>query len=534
MKKVINMDLASEERSGGKVNNFQYSIYLQLNDSYELDFTDYEYPFTIIRSLENEGGYYGDKLKELMDTFEMPQKYLDEICSALAPIVEEIHTQVEKGVGNAFEEKTIELCKSYNNQIIDDCKTTYDESNKTLEFAADDPKIINKVAEKVVHDIGDEVASFSKSVVRQYSDSFEKQFVWSDGEFNRVLINRIKVISPFKIRHGFYYDEANVVSQDYEDPIKVQIKTNSDNMYRAFDGVRYNYNDNSSDGARFETIYRMYDYHSNIYKSCYNMIVKLSHYLESERPFGETDTIQFKLANRFRESVSPFGDESFDICDYIDISTITKNIDLSKFEYVSLDEFKSMENKLKSAKEEICREIEKTFGDDFVDWISVDSKEHDNMYKDSGFTPFDDDYKFFVKNVSKSQIERLTTKVSLICQGLTDLTDEFAEKIYQQNYVENLESQRGKLIEFTLLDILDFDQYLQAICKNLFSTSKEDFDLLYQITKEYFSQAEPIQMHEASFVIQNHPRLEHLAWAGDRGVICRCSDAYGSSIDLKD
>lgn len=534
MKKVVKLDLASEKRSGKETNDFQYDIDLQFNDSYSLDFANYADPYSVINSLENEGGYYRDKIKELMDTFEMPQKYLGEICSALTPIIEEMDKQIDSEVGNSFEEKTIEVCRSYNNQIINECKIIYNESNKTFEFSADDPKIINKVAKQVIHEISDEVESFAKHIARGYTNSFEKQFVWSDGEFNRVLISSIEVNLPSHLNREFRYDEEHVVSQDYEDPIKVQIKTNSDNMYGIFDGVRHNYNDNSSDGARFETIYHMYDYHSNIYKSCYNMIVKLSHYLESERPFGETDTIQFKLANRFRESVSPFGDESFDICDYIDISTITKNIDLSKFEYVSLDEFKSMENKSKSAKEEICREIEKTFGDDFVDWISVDSKEHDNMYKDSGFTPFDDDYKFFVKNISKSQIERLTTKVSLICQGLTDLTDEFAEKIYQQNYVENLESQRGKLIEFTLLDILDFDQYLQAICKNIFSTSKEDFDLLYQITKEYFSQAEPIQMHEASFVIQNHPRLEHLAWAGDRGVICRCSDAYGSSIDLKD
>lgn len=510
MKKVINMDLASEARSGGEVDNLDYNIYVRLSDNYEFDFIRFSGVDSIIDALQSSGSYSRDKLKEYMLECDVSDKYLDEICSSLVSVIEEMHNQIVKDIGDAFNDKMQELSKSYDNQVINGCKITYDEANKALEFSADDYKIIDDVASQVAKNVKYGTSDFADDLVRQYKRSFQSQQVWNDGEFNQLILTRIEVITPFDLRTlGLTYFKELVISQDYEDPIEIEIIAESLDLNEKDTNQSKS---NASNGVRLKTFDELTKQDEIFEQPYHDVIRKISHYLRRERPFGVNDVRQIRLATKF-EDMSGYCSYG-EINRFIDVNPILKQVDISQFNCIPLDDVEEMKSKSKSVKDEIRKEIETSFGEDFIEWIS------------------DNEYKFTVKKVDKDQMQRLATKISLICQGLADFTEDFFKKIYDKTYNESSEVKKGKLIQVNPADILDVDSFLKEACQGTFDTSKGDFNLLYQVFIEQLSNAKPISLYESDLVIIDDPQIRQLSEFDNPGVRYYCRDVYGRDIDL--
>lgn len=457
------------------------------------------------------------------------EEQLDELNNNLQEIFITIRDQFKSEVPSIIQSAFESSCDIFNEEGSRHADINYDSSKKLLTISADKAYKIQEATYWVFYE-------FARKFERLVKDTLLDKF---GSNFNAQTILSNEVGKPIVILEGFKMQLPNIAQFIYhsnhsQDSILNQFKIESDaENVTIIDGHIMIYGKGNkakrikqrlAEGMYCKVVENINEAPGSVIFKISNLnheVSDISYTIRNDGPLGKDSMNQKRFATKLK--VICQSDDYQEILPFVDISSIVKRIDPTKyFEELNEDLGDLQIDESKSA-ELIKSTIEKECGDYFDEWIEEPCK---------GGLSDDDDPEYFFKFSTTSQPDEetartLNTKLRVAGLGISNYNDELVNDVYQKEY----NRKTPKTIEAELFDILDFDGFFKYVCDNSeIDLNDDERDQLYDFVKDQFSKVGSLKFSESEFIEQSQTTVKEEV-SRSVSVVLSYKDANMNSTD---
>lgn len=416
-----------------------------------------------------------------------------------------IRDQFEKDVSSIIREAFESACDSFSEYDGYYANNNYDASKKLLTLSADTAHNL----QEVTYWAFDYFAKSFKSLVKgKLSDKF-------GSNFNEQTVLSNEVGKPIVTLRSFRFDMPDIVDFIYNCRTdqanilnKFRIESDSEDAI-IIDGSITMYGRSYSieqikkrlaEGMDCKVVENINEAPSSVTARISNLnynVSEIAKAIRNDGPLGKDSMNQKRFATKLK--VICQSDEYQEILPFVDISSITKRIDPTKY-FEELNEDLSDLQIDESKTIELIRSIvEKECSEHFKDWIDEPYLGYNGNNETNYY------FSFSVDQIDEETARNLNTKLRFASLGISNCNDELIKSVYHKEYDEN----QFKMIEAELFDILDFEAFFKYVCdKSEIDLNDDERDQLHDFVKDQFSQVGPLTFSESEFILKSQSTVK--------------------------
>lgn len=449
------------------------------------------------------------------------EEQLYELGSNLQEIFIMIRDQLKKDMPSAIRSIFESSCEVFNGLGSKYGQIHYDDSTKLLTIESDKAYQIQYGSYIAFGAFAEAFEKLTKTMITdRYGSDFNDQVILANSVGKPIAIFKGFEVFPPKIAEAI--DECNYHQENLLNKLKIEAGTDDILMidgHITMYGREYSIEQvkkRLAEGMDCKIVENINEAPGSVTARISNLNYKVSdiaNAIRNEVPLGKDSMNQKRFAVKLKRICQK--DENQEILQFVDISSIVKRIDTTKYFEELNEDLSDLQIDESKTLELIRSTVEKECSEHFGDWI-------DEPYL--GFGGSDETtyyFSFSVDQIDEETARNLNTKLKFANLGISNYNDELIKTVYQKAYDEK----PYKTIDAELFDILDFDAFFKFVCDNSeIDLNDDEYDQLYEFVKTQFSQVEPLTFTEDEFILKSQSTVKEEV-STSVTVVLDCKDA---------